>query len=126
MNTGYYVSIVRGKDWRPLAGPYSTEPEARAHVPHFRAMACDLDARAIFDAFGTCRVQQAEPLPQGILTPSQTPEEWARLLKADQFSDRTARLRHIASGPENRTDVQAAKRLLMKRYQKRDLLNWNA
>ncbi len=72
INTGFYVSIIRNDDYRLLAGPYGTETEARQHVPHFRNMACSIDVKAIWDAFGTCKVEQTKPLPFGILTPKQT------------------------------------------------------
>lgn len=51
-------------------------------------------------------------------------KEWAERLK-QPFPDRLARLRHIASGPDDRQDVEAARRLLLKpRYAKRDLFTW--
>lgn len=71
MNTGFYVSIFRGKQFRLIAGPYPTEPDARARLTEMRLRANELDPRTSFDFFGTCRVQQTEPLPNGILTPSQ-------------------------------------------------------
>lgn len=71
MNIGFYVSIIRADKYRLLAGPYPTEPDARKNVDHFRKLACDYDARCVFDYFGTCKVTQDKPLPNGIFTPDQ-------------------------------------------------------
>src|SRR3546814_10851152 len=53
----YYVSIVRGKDHRLLAGPFvNNHAGALAMVDAARDLAHEIDPRTCFDAFGTCRV----------------------------------------------------------------------
>src|SRR3546814_14862621 len=52
----YYVSIVRGKDHRLLAGPFvNNHAGALAMVDAARDLANEIDPRTCFDAFGTCR-----------------------------------------------------------------------
>jgi hypothetical protein len=51
----YFVSIVRSPTQRGLlAGPYATHAEALAMVDTARRLACQFDAWADFDYFGTC------------------------------------------------------------------------
>lgn len=51
----YYVTIVRGKRVGFLLGPYPSHETALANVDRGQRLACDADARACFDAFGTSR-----------------------------------------------------------------------
>ncbi len=49
----FYVSVKDGSRSNVLAGPYSTHPEALAHVEQIRAWAERVNDRAVFYAFGT-------------------------------------------------------------------------
>lgn len=51
----FFVNIARGKDWRPLLGPYTTHHEAIANVERGRRLAVDADPTTWFDSFGTCK-----------------------------------------------------------------------
>lgn len=64
---GYYVSVKRGREYRLVLGPYPSHGEALANVTRGRNLACDRNARHWFDAFGTCKVTQSKPLPNGAL-----------------------------------------------------------
>lgn len=56
----YYVSVVRGADYRLLAGPFLNDHAAAlALVPKATQVAQDLDPRAAWYAFGTCRLDVA-------------------------------------------------------------------
>lgn len=60
----YYVSCVDGDRFAFLAGPFRNDHRAAlAMVPQARQIACDLDPRAVFYGFGTCRT---EPTPLGL------------------------------------------------------------
>lgn len=66
----YYVSVMRGADYRLLAGPWiDNHAAALAAVDAVRDVAQDLDPRAAWYAFGTCRlpVEAGEMPPAGIL-----------------------------------------------------------
>ena len=74
----YYVSVRRergpthfmgaGTDHRLLLGPFVNDhARALASVEQVRRKAEDLDPRACWYAFGTCRVESAEPPEPGIL-----------------------------------------------------------
>jgi hypothetical protein len=58
----FFVSIVRGRSWRPLLGPYATHDEALANVERGRTMAEKVDPQAVFDLFGTCRTNAGSGL----------------------------------------------------------------
>ncbi|MFQ5622434.1 MAG: hypothetical protein ACE5FS_03460 [Paracoccaceae bacterium] len=65
----YYITIVRGHDYRCLAGPFRDDHAgALALVGKARDIACALDPRAHFDAFGTARLPDGYTRP-GILNP---------------------------------------------------------
>lgn len=49
----FYVSQIRDRRMRTLAGPFSTHAEAIAAVPDWKARACAADAFSDFDSFGT-------------------------------------------------------------------------
>ena len=63
----FYVSIKRGMHPTKikrgiLLGPYETHQEARDNVQRGADLACAADARANFDAFGTCSAPRSKPL----------------------------------------------------------------
>lgn len=60
----FYVSVINGNDYRLLAGPYSTKEEAENMMPKAREIACKVDERAWFYAFGTCKADMQQ---KGIL-----------------------------------------------------------
>lgn len=66
---GYYVTMQRGQRTAYLLGPELTKEAAEARVPEGRRLAYDVDAFAVFDAFGVTRVkmQPGASLPAGKL-----------------------------------------------------------
>ena len=54
----YYVSVIDGKRWRCLAGPFRTHSDALAMVVATSDKASELDVRAAFYAFGTVAMAQ--------------------------------------------------------------------
>lgn len=53
----YYVSVAKGADYRLLAGPFINDHAAAlALVSKATQVAQDLDPRAAWYAFGTCRL----------------------------------------------------------------------
>lgn len=66
MNTGYYVSIIRGKRRGLLLGPYVDHQTALDNVKRGTDSACDADPRAWFDAFGTCKIDTEKDLPKSV------------------------------------------------------------
>jgi hypothetical protein len=50
----YYVSIIRGRTYALMAGPFATHDEALAMVGPVRREASRIDPFTDFDAFGTC------------------------------------------------------------------------
>ena len=65
----YYVSVIDPETGRRglLAGPWSTHAESLAKVDDVRRIACDLDPRAHWYAFGTARyAPDLDPVP-GVL-----------------------------------------------------------
>lgn len=66
MAKGFYVTIKRGARTGWLAGPFPTEPEARATIPQARDIAYDIDPRSHWDLFGTAKLE-APNLPPGSL-----------------------------------------------------------
>lgn len=63
----YYVSAIDGPRTALLLGPFPTHQQALDEVDTGRDMACDLDPRAHFYAFGTCRMPDDYTKP-GVLT----------------------------------------------------------
>jgi hypothetical protein len=59
----YYVTVIDGDRFGYLAGPWPTHAEALAHVGASRRVACDLDPRAHFYAFGTARLPDDDGVP---------------------------------------------------------------
>ena len=66
----YYVSCVDGDRFALLAGPFRDDHRAALErVDIARKLACELDPRAVFYGFGTCRLEPdpARPAPAGVL-----------------------------------------------------------
>jgi hypothetical protein len=55
----YYVSVIDGGRRGLIAGPWPTHAEALAAVDTVRAIACDVEPRAHFYAFGTARYDKS-------------------------------------------------------------------
>lgn len=66
MARSFYVTVRRAKRVGWLAGPFSSELEARAMVDDASRLAIELDPWAHFDAFGTASVEVKDP-PRGVL-----------------------------------------------------------
>lgn len=56
--SGYFVSVIDGPRQGLAAGPYDTHEEALADVEEVRRIGEDVDPRAVFYAWGTCRVDR--------------------------------------------------------------------
>jgi len=64
----YYVSVINGKDYRFLAGPYASHREALEMVPIVRRKAEQVDPRSVWYEFGTARIpEDAAKPPKGML-----------------------------------------------------------
>lgn len=63
----YYVSVQNGKRRALLRGPFATHIEALALVDETRQMACNIDPRGHWYAYGTGRLIDGEPAPAGML-----------------------------------------------------------
>lgn len=58
----FYVSVIRSDgDYRLLAGPFLTHQRALEMVDVTRAKANDVDPRACWYAFGTCKADTKQP-----------------------------------------------------------------
>lgn len=55
----YYVSAVDGPKFALLAGPYTSHAQALDMVPTVTEIAMQLDPKAAFYGFGTCRTHDA-------------------------------------------------------------------
>jgi hypothetical protein len=53
----YYVTAVDGSRWFKMAGPYVGHAAALADVDRARDIASNVDGRAHFMAWGTCRAE---------------------------------------------------------------------
>jgi hypothetical protein len=69
MRRGYYVSAISGPRYSIVAGPFRTHAKALASVESLRAKWAQLDVRAQFAAWGTCRVGFATGAPCGCPVP---------------------------------------------------------
>lgn len=67
MNTGYYVTVKRGKRTGWLFGPIACPALARSFVAYVRRVACRLDPWCDFDAFGVSSLTTKATLPPGTL-----------------------------------------------------------
>lgn len=65
----YYVSAIDGQKHALVSGPYATHEEALALVTPAKNIAERHDARAVWAAFGTCRLNDMtmENAPRGML-----------------------------------------------------------
>lgn len=63
----YYVSLRRGDRTALLAGPFETHTEALAMVTRAKDEAERVDARAFWDAHGTCSLPRVAGNPAGKL-----------------------------------------------------------
>jgi hypothetical protein len=61
MTEGFYVSVVNGRRVGLLAGPFDTEPDARAFVEAAQAESERIDPFAHFYAFGTVKAPTRKP-----------------------------------------------------------------
>lgn len=60
----YYVSVVDGPRKALLLGPFTNNHQAALDmVEKVRAKAEELDPRAVFYAFGTCRLEGGDKVP---------------------------------------------------------------
>jgi hypothetical protein len=60
----YYVSVVDSKRYNLLLGPFVDDHKAALdHVDAVRAKAEELDPRAVFYAYGTCRLPDDDSVP---------------------------------------------------------------
>lgn len=58
----YYVSAIMDGTPYLMAGPYDLHEQALADVERARGIACEVDRRSVWAAFGTCRVPgQSKP-----------------------------------------------------------------
>jgi hypothetical protein len=64
---GFYVSAIDGKRSSLMLGPFASHEAALARVDACRRKADDLDGRAWFWAWGTCRVVTEKSLPKGTM-----------------------------------------------------------
>ena len=53
----FYVTVVDGPKWAPLAGPFRTREEAVARVEECRELALKVDLWSHFYWFGTAKMQ---------------------------------------------------------------------
>jgi len=60
----YYVSVIDGQRSARLLGPFVDDHQAALdHVEKVRAKAEEVDPRAVFYAFGTCRIPPGDVVP---------------------------------------------------------------
>ncbi len=64
----FYVSVINGKQYGFLAGPFTNHDEAKSNVAPARKLATQIDPWADFYKFGTCSLPKETPqLPVGKL-----------------------------------------------------------
>ena len=59
----HYVSVIDGPRYGLLLGPYPTRREAERNVERARIKAREVNDRAIWYGYGTCRVTTGSPRP---------------------------------------------------------------
>lgn len=64
---GYYVTLKRDTRTAWLLGPFAKHEAALAVVKPAYDKACELDPRAVFDAYGTSSITSEKSLPPGRL-----------------------------------------------------------
>lgn len=57
--TAFYVTQVRDRKFRKVAGPFDTREEAEQAVQPARRKVCAADPWSDFDAFGVARLDQS-------------------------------------------------------------------
>lgn len=64
---GYYVSVVDGPRFALLAGPVESKERAESYEGRVRELACAMDSRAVFYAYGISRIMSKPEtfLPDG-------------------------------------------------------------
>lgn len=62
---GFYVSVRRADQWRPLLGPFDTKEQAEEKVSEGQKLAIAYDAKCCFDFFGVVKIT-ANNLPKPI------------------------------------------------------------
>lgn len=55
----YYVSVIDGAEYSLLSGPYPTHGEALEAVDGAKKFAHEMDPKAWFYAYGTCRLEES-------------------------------------------------------------------
>jgi hypothetical protein len=55
----YYVTAIDGGRWFKMAGPYNQHADALADVDRARDIASNVDGRAHFMSWGTCRTENS-------------------------------------------------------------------
>lgn len=63
----YYVSALDGPRTALVAGPFPTHAEALSWVDRARTAAGEVDPKAVWYAFGTCRIDDASYARPGVL-----------------------------------------------------------
>lgn len=67
----YFVTVRRetreGLQHVPLAGPFPTHQEALDMVDRAKALACEMDPRGVWYAYGTCREIAPNTIYPGVL-----------------------------------------------------------
>lgn len=63
----YYVSVIDGPRHALVSGPYEKHADALAKVEPARSICEELSPRAVFYAFGTCRLEEPANTPRGKL-----------------------------------------------------------
>jgi hypothetical protein len=53
----YYVTVIDGSKYRPLAGPYDAHSDALEALPVAKGIAQAIDPKARFYAFGTSKIE---------------------------------------------------------------------
>lgn len=60
----YYVTVIDGTRWATLLGPFTNDHQAALDmVDAVREKAIELDPKAHFYAFGTCRIEGNDKVP---------------------------------------------------------------
>ena len=60
----YYVSVIDGTRWAKILGPFTNDHQAALDmVDAVRDKAIELDRKAHFYAFGTCRLEGNDTVP---------------------------------------------------------------
>lgn len=65
----YYCTVMDGPNYALLAGPYDSHQDALDNLPKAKQIAQQVDAKAVFYAFGTARIERNATVirPAGVL-----------------------------------------------------------